>query len=148
MIALFAGRMAVLGSVWFAHNRDLAQIRAVSASVEPGSTVFVTTITPEEEPDYWNRGPAARRLSNGLRTDAHLPALLLIEHRAWWPFLFDNPSQQPVRTREPYRTMAAHVGAMTARAYQRFDDGHVGLGLTRNSAAASSAATSVSRSAA
>ena len=112
MIALFAGRMAVLGSVWFAHNRDLAQIRAVSASVEPGSTVFVTTITPEEEPDYWDRGPAARRLSNGLRTDAHLPALLLIEHRAWWPFLFDNPSQQPVRTREPYRTMAAHVGGM------------------------------------
>ena len=112
MIALFAGRMTVLGNAWLAHNDDLAQIRAVSASVEPGSTVFVTTITPEEEPAYWDRGPAARRLSNGLRTDAHLPALLLIERHAWWPFLFDNPSQQPVETREPYRAMAAQVGGM------------------------------------
>jgi hypothetical protein len=33
-------------------------------------------------------------------------ALLLIEHRAFWPFLFDNPSQQPVETRQPYRELA------------------------------------------
>jgi hypothetical protein len=30
----------------------------------------------------------------------------LIEHRAFWPFLFDNPSQQPVTTLEPYRGLA------------------------------------------
>jgi hypothetical protein len=112
VVALFAIRMAVLTGVWFYHNDDLRQIRAVTASVAPGSAVFVTTVTPEEEPDYWDRGPAARRLSNGLRTDAHLPALLLIERRAWWPFMFDNPSQQPLETREPYRSMAAHVGGM------------------------------------
>ncbi len=112
VIALFVVRMAVLSGAWIGHNDDLAQLRAVTASVTPGSAVFVTTITPEEEPEYWNRSPAARRLSDGIRTDAQLPALLLIEHRAWWPFLFDNPSQQPVETREPYREMAVHVGGM------------------------------------
>ncbi len=112
MVALFAVRMVALGGVWLAHNDDLADLRAVTASVAPGSAVFVTTVTPEEAPDYWDNGPTARRLSNGLRTDAHLPALLLIERRAWWPFLFDNPSQQPVETIEPYRTLAERVGGM------------------------------------
>ncbi len=112
MIGLFAVRMTVLGSVWMAHNDDLADLRAVTAGVAPGSAVFVTTVAAEEDPAYWNSRPAARRLSNGLRTDAHLPALLLIERRAWWPFLFDNPSQQPVETNQPYRALAERVGGM------------------------------------
>jgi hypothetical protein len=42
--------------------------------------------------------------------DEHLGALALIEHRAYWPFEFDNPSQQPIETREPYRALAVRVG--------------------------------------
>ena len=51
-------------------------------------------------------------LSNGTRTDSHLPALLLIERRAYWPFLFDNPSQQPVETLPPYRALADRAGSI------------------------------------
>lgn len=103
---LFAVRMAVVADVWLDHNKDLGQLRAVIAHAEPGNLVFVTDVKPEEEPEYWDRGPRARRLSNGLRMDPHWPALLLIERRAWWPYLFDNPSQQPIRTRQPYRALA------------------------------------------
>lgn len=110
--ALLVVRMTVLGAAWWGHNADIADFRTVTASVRPGETVFVTTVTPAEAPEYWDRGPLARRLSNGLRTDSHLPALLVVEHRAWWPFLFDNPSQQPVETREPYRDLALRVGGM------------------------------------
>jgi hypothetical protein len=106
MAVLFVVRMMVLSSAWAAHNDDLAQLRSVIAHVEPGSLVFIADVKPEEEPDYWNIGHPARRLSNGLRMDVHLPALLLIERRAYWPFLFDNPSQQPVRTRQPYRALS------------------------------------------
>ena len=106
MAALFAARMMVLSSAWLAHNDDLAQLRSVIAHVEPGSLVFITDVKPEEEPGYWDIGHPARLLSNGLRMDVHLPALLLIERRAYWPFLFDNPSQQPVRTRQPYRALS------------------------------------------
>jgi len=112
MVGLFVVRMAVLGSAWWAHNADLADFRAIAASVRPGEAVFVTTVTPAEAPEYWTRAPLARRMSNGLRTDAHLPALLVVEHRAWWPFIFDNPSQQPLETREPYRSLAIRVGGM------------------------------------
>ena len=104
--ALFIVRMAVLSGVWIGHNQDLVQLRSVIAHAEPGSLVFVTDVKPEEEPNYWAHGPRARWLSNGLRMDPHWAALLLIERRAWWPYLFDNPSQQPIRTRQPYRGLA------------------------------------------
>ena len=59
-------------------------------------------------------GLNARLLSDGARTDAHLPALLVIERRAFWPFQFDDPTQQPLATREPFRTLAQNAGGMPA----------------------------------
>ena len=61
---------------------------------------------------YWDGNPGWRLLSNGVRTDEHLGALALIEHRAYWPFEFDEPSQQPIETREPYRALAERVGSL------------------------------------
>ncbi|MBV8398933.1 MAG: hypothetical protein JOZ17_09350, partial [Acetobacteraceae bacterium] len=49
-------------------------------------------------------------LSNGLPTDLHLPALLLIEQRAWWPSMFDNPSQQPIRKAPELEALADRLG--------------------------------------
>jgi hypothetical protein len=109
---LFVIRMAVVALAWHGHRHDVADMRAVIATVAPGARVFVASVSPEEAPDYWRNGPPSRRLSNGMRTDDHLPALLLIERRAYWPFLFDNPSQQPVATLSPYRELAARIGSM------------------------------------
>jgi hypothetical protein len=95
--------MGVLAAAWDAHGADVAELRAVIADVPPGSTVMVAT---GDHPGN------ARRLSNDLRTDGHMPALLLIERRAWWPLMFDNASQQPIMTREPYRSLANRVGGM------------------------------------
>jgi hypothetical protein len=101
--AIFLLRMGVLAAVWGAHAADVADLRAVIAGVPPGSTVMVAT---GDDPGN------ARRLSNGLRTDGHMPALLLIERRAWWPLMFDNASQQPIMSREPYRSLSTQVGGM------------------------------------
>jgi hypothetical protein len=103
---LFAIRMAVVGFAWHAHGHDLADLRTVIATVQPGERVLVVSVSPEAAPGYWQNAPLSRKLSLGLRLDHHLPALLLIERRAYWPFLFDNPSQQPVRTLPPYRSLA------------------------------------------
>lgn len=109
---LFAGRMALLAYIWHGHAHDVTDLRTVIASVEPGARVFVASVLPEEAPDYWRNSPPSRMLSNGTRTDSHLPALLLIERRAYWPFLFDNPSQQPVETLPPYRALADRAGSI------------------------------------
>ena len=102
VMLLFGVRMAVLANVWLDHRRDLAALRSVIAAVEPGARVFVA-----KHADAPNR-----RLSNGMPLDDHLPALLLIERRAFWPFLFDNPSQQPIETLPPYRDLAMRAGAV------------------------------------
>jgi hypothetical protein len=109
---LFSIRMATVALAWHGHRRDVADMRAVIATVAPGARVFVASVSPEEAPDYWRHGPLSRRLSNGIRIDYHLPALLLIERRAYWPFLFDNPSQQPVATLPPYRDLAERAGSL------------------------------------
>jgi len=109
LAALFAGRMAILDVVWLGHNRDIDRLRAIMAHIEPGSLVYVTDVKVEENPVYWDNGPRARRLSNGLRMDPHWPALVLIERRAWWPYLFANPSQQPILNRPVYQAMADRI---------------------------------------
>jgi hypothetical protein len=66
----------------------------------------MTNVPQEEAPAYWDAGPMSRRLSNTLRTDYHLPALLLIERGAFWPVLFANPAQQPIELRPAYAQLA------------------------------------------
>ena len=103
--ALFAARMGVLLVLWHGWAGDVARFRAVIAPVRPGDVVL--TVRPTHPP----AGVSAHRLSDGAEVDTHLPALLVIEHRAWWPFLFDNESQQPIETREPFRSLAGLIDA-------------------------------------
>lgn len=103
---LFVVRMSVVAIAWYGHRQDLANLRATIAPVEAGATVLAVSVTTDEAPGYWRNAPLSRRLSSGYPLDHHLPALLLIERRAYWPFLFDNPSQQPVETLAPYARLA------------------------------------------
>ena len=123
--ALFAVRMAVVDAAWTAHRQDVADLRATIAAVPPGARVFVATVSQEEAPHYWQRGAMSRRLSLGLPLDGHLAALLLIERRAYWPFMFDDPSQQPIETLPPYRGLAdrsdASVGARDLEVLDKVD---------------------------
>jgi hypothetical protein len=106
LIGLFAVRMALVADVWLDHRRDLADLRSVIAGVPAGALVYVTNIPQEEAPAYWDAGPRSRRISNLLRADYHLPALLLIERGAFWPILFANPAQQPIALRPRYARLA------------------------------------------
>lgn len=116
LVLLFAARMAVLTTAWAAHRADLADLRTAMRPVQPGQAVYVAEAGLSEAPAYWAKNPNWRLMSNGIRTDEHLGALALIEHRAYWPFEFDNVSQQPIETREPYRALAERVGGMANRA--------------------------------
>jgi hypothetical protein len=116
LAALFAVRMAVVGEVWSEHRRDLAELRAVIAAVPPRALVFMTNVPQEEAPAYWDAGPRSRRLSNTLRADYHLPALLLIERGAFWPVLFANPAQQPIRLRPKYARLARQAHEIPSHA--------------------------------
>jgi hypothetical protein len=108
-VLLFVVRMSVLVTVWHDWAAYLASFRAVIAPVKPGDVVLTVRLPRGDETGGWTGVASARRLSDGSVIDSHLPALLVIEHRAWWPYLFDNASQQPIETREPFRTMGDRV---------------------------------------
>jgi hypothetical protein len=112
MALLFTVRMALLMTAWTAHAADLADLRRVIAPVQPGQAVYVAEVGMAEAPAYWATNPGWRLLSNGARIDEHLGALALIERRAYWPFEFNNVSQQPMETLEPYRSLADRVGSL------------------------------------
>ncbi len=108
-LLLFSARMAVVLVVWHQWDEYLDRFRSVIASVRPGDVVLTVRLPRGKDHDIWTTVATARRLSDATAIDSHLPALLLIEHRAWWPFLFDNPSQQPIETRAPFRQLAARI---------------------------------------
>jgi hypothetical protein len=110
-LVLFGTRMIVLMKVWNAWADDLSAFRSVIETVQPGDVVL-TIRRPRGPPrDRWTSIAEPGHLSDGTVTDTHLPALLLIEHSAWWPYLFDNSSQQPIETREPFHTLAQTIDA-------------------------------------
>jgi hypothetical protein len=108
-LLLFAARMAFVMTVWHAWAAELVSFRTVIASVRPGDVVATIRLPRRDEPSIWTSVETARRLSDGTVADGHIEALLLIEHRAWWPYLFDNPSQQPLETRAPFHRLAVLI---------------------------------------
>jgi hypothetical protein len=122
-ICVFAWRMALVGETWHAYQKDIDGMRATISDVQPGDRVYVTSVSPKEAPDYWQHGPRSRVLWTGLRLDYHLAALLLLERRAFWPFLFADPTQQPIAVLEPYRRLAEEADPMLAHRDPRITSG-------------------------
>jgi hypothetical protein len=108
---LFAARMALLGFAWQGHAIDVAELRETISTVAPGARVLVVSVGSDPLPADW----ADRRWRAGVvvafhRTESHMPGLLVIERRAFWPLLFALPSQHPVRVLSPYRFISIGAG--------------------------------------
>jgi len=106
IMTLFALRTAQITAIWSAHNRDLDQLRGAMSLVEPGSRVLLAAVSIDEASPAQRDVLRRQYLSDGSRLDAHTAALLLIERHAFWPFLFANPEQQPVKLRPPFSDIA------------------------------------------
>jgi hypothetical protein len=108
-LLLFSARMTVLITVWDDWRGYLAAFRSVIEPVQPGDVVLTFRLPRAADHDLWSTVATARRLSDATVLDSHLPALLLIEHRAWWPFLFTNLSQQPIESRAPFGALGGLI---------------------------------------
>jgi hypothetical protein len=108
--ALLAVRVGAIAAVWHDHGRDLAELRATYAPVEPGARVLVLDAAGDASPAYIAAEPAGRRVPGLFRMDEHLAGLMLIERHAFWPFLFADPRQQPLEVRLAYAGSAYPLG--------------------------------------
>ncbi len=110
-ITLILLHVASVADVWTEHTRDLADFRATVAPVQAGAKVLVVTGRPVDPhggslPDSHKN----RALPGYMILDTHMPALLVLEHRAFWPLLFTAGAQQPVTVLPPYDRLSIPIG--------------------------------------
>jgi hypothetical protein len=110
-IVMLGAQVASIAVIWSAHNEDIAELRNTISVVEPGSKVLVASVGIKDNPDYWQHNRTGRRMAIS-RTDLHLPALLVMERRAFWPLLFSSPSQQPITVLPPYSSISRTSGVL------------------------------------
>jgi hypothetical protein len=127
-VLVFGARMATVTAVWFEHQTDIDDFRAVIAPIAPGSRVFVVDITRDEAPAHWREERRGRTLSVGNRLDHHISAMIAIERHAFWPNMFADQAQQPVVRLQPYDDLAHYLWGMPTHA--EFAADHVAPGGT------------------
>ena len=110
-VAILA-RTFVIGQVWSHHDAQIADFRRVIAPVQPGDRVLVVQTERNADPDAMVNRPDS--VCAMLENDAtmHLPALLVIEHKAFWPLLFTAPTKQPVKVNPPYDAISLPEGEL------------------------------------
>jgi hypothetical protein len=113
---VFLVRLVVIGMAWNMHNADLAALRRVIAPIEQGRSVIVVETKDEAQRGFLDKlkghgwRVTSRFLSKGRTTFRHLPALIVIERKAFIPLLFTHPWRQPLQVRPAYRDRAVYDG--------------------------------------
>lgn len=111
LVLAFAVSWSSVARVWAAPNAEAAELRTSIAPVPAGNRVLVAMPRVDRSNPYWRHASPHVLALGILRIDYQLPALLAIDRRAFWPFLFSDPSQHPIRVRAPYDALAVAQGA-------------------------------------
>jgi hypothetical protein len=107
-LALVLLRTAYITTVWRGAERDLAAVRSAVASVEPGSAVLPVQyeISPADRPLV----PTGRLLGGKAPNYWHYPSLVVVDRKAFIPWLFSTPGKQPLRVLPPWSEISTDEG--------------------------------------
>ncbi len=110
--ALLLARTVEVSQVWAGRDAQLADFRHVIAPVRPDDRVLVVQAERNDLFGAMVNQPDSLRAM--LLNDAtqHLPALLVIERKAFWPLLFSAVTKQPVKVMPPYDAIALPEGEL------------------------------------
>ena len=108
-VAIIA-RTAEVGLEWAQHDAVIADFRQAIAPVQPGDRVLVVQAERNADPNAMVNQPDSVRAMRDNDATMHLPALLVIEHKAFWPLLFTAAAKQPVKVIAPYDTISLPEG--------------------------------------
>jgi hypothetical protein len=110
--AAILARTFVIAQVWSGHDAQIADFRQVIEPVQPGDRVLVVQVQKNADPDAMVNQPDSVRAMVENDATMHLPTLLVIEHKAFWPLLFTAPTKQPVKVNPPYDTISLPEGEL------------------------------------
>jgi hypothetical protein len=109
---LIVGRTAEIARVWSLHDAEIADFRRVIAPVGAGDRVLVVQAERNGDPTAMVNNPDSVRAMRNNDSSMHLPALLVIERKAFWPLLFTAPTKQPVRVQPAYEAISLPEGEL------------------------------------
>ena len=107
VLATILIRTDVVAKVWYAHGDEVEQMRRTIAPVVAGSKVLVARVDRRIDPVWWSSLPASHRPDGMASADDYISALVIPEHHAFWPFLFTDAAQQPLRVLPEYSDLSA-----------------------------------------
>ena len=97
---------------WSGRDAVLADFRQVIAPVAAGDRVLVVQAERNGDIDAMVNRPDSVRSMRDNDSTMHLPALLVFEHKAFWPLLFSAPSKQPVKVLPSYTELSLPEGEL------------------------------------
>jgi len=106
------GRTAEIANVWAGHDAEVADFRQTVSPVAPTDRVLVVQAERNADPNAMVNNPDSVRAMRDNDSTAHLPGLLVIERKAFWPLLFTAPAKQPVEVLPPYDTISLPEGEL------------------------------------
>jgi hypothetical protein len=108
---IFLARDWTVLAIWRHHDLGIAQFRRDIEVVAPNERVLV--VRPDIPPERQNWTYHSDTVVEMLDNDAllHVPALLVIDRRAFWPLLFTAAAKQPVRVLPPFDVIAVPEGS-------------------------------------
>lgn len=107
LLGAVIARAAFIGTVWSGQQAAVRDLRAVSATIEPGSAVLVAEHFTGSVSDP--RAPLGR-YAHGEPIFRHLPTLLVIWRQAFVPTVFSAAGKQPLKVLPPWIELAVPEG--------------------------------------
>jgi len=107
---IFLWREIKIVLIWTDHDRAVTEFRKNISFVSANERVLV--VRPNLNPDRTAPSNNPDSVTEMLENDAsmHLPALLVIDRRAFWPLLFTAIAKQPVAVVPPYNAISMPEG--------------------------------------
>jgi len=117
MVGIAAGlvvfvRLGFLSGVWIDARADLEDFRSMEAFIFPGARILVMTAS-DDAASYFRDRHRSREVRHFGATSQSLVGFWVIERRVFWPLLFADPSQQPIRVLSPYDRIAVPSKSLT-----------------------------------
>jgi hypothetical protein len=103
-------RIVLIGEIWLEARKDLEDFRSLKQFIFPGARILATSVLRfEDRASYFRDQPRSRQLRGITDTYSHFVGFWVIDRGVFWPLLFSNPSQQPIRAIPPYDQLAVPV---------------------------------------
>jgi hypothetical protein len=112
LVIILMLRSAEVYAQWSRHDVDIADFRRVIAPVQPGDRVLVVQAQRNADPEAMVNRPDSVSAMRSNDAMMHLPGLLVIERKAFWPLLFTAATKQPVQVNPPYDAISLPEGEL------------------------------------